>query len=272
MGIEWNISAGDGADWPGDWHAALAALAWQADLGVTEAVGDVPVNRYDLPAAVLPAARAAMVPDPALPAPFAAEAPVLRQAAAVDAAGALAGRAQTLDDLRAAMAGYDQCDLKRGARNLVFAGGQVGAAVLILTDPPNREDDVEGQPFAGQPGQLLDRMLAAIGLDRGGVYIVPALPWRPPADRAPEAGELAMMRPFVDRHIALAAPRVMVTMGTVALRMLTGQAGLSRLRGQWLAAGAVPLLPMLHPADLIRNPAAKREAWADLLAVKARLG
>ncbi len=271
MGIGVNIAA-DGADWPGDWHAALAALAWQVDLGVTEVVGDVPVNRYELAEAVRPAPKAQSAPVVEMP-PVQAGADV-----AVAAAVAAAGRAQTLDALRDAMAGYDHCELKRGARNLVFADGNPAARVLVLGEAPGRDEDQEGRPFVGPAGQLLDRMFAAIGLDRAAVdpakalYITNVLPWRPPANRDPEPEEIAMMRPFLERHITLVNPEIIVVMGNTPLMAMTGAKGIVRARGVWGQALGKPLLPMVHPAYLLRNPIAKREAWADLLALKARLG
>jgi DNA polymerase len=247
-----------------DWHAARAALAWQLDAGVDEVIGDSPVNRFDL------AAQAPKAAPIAAPAPAPATDPVA-------VAGALAAAAGTLADLRAAMAAYDQCELKKGARTLVFADGSPGARVLVLGEAPGAEEDREGRPFVGRAGQLLDRMFAAIGLSRSAkdpaqaLYITNVLPWRPPANREPEPDEVAMLLPFVARHIALAAPEVIIAMGNTPLYALTGAKGILRARGVWTSALGKPVLPMTHPAYLLRNPAAKREAWADLLALKARL-
>jgi DNA polymerase len=256
------------ADIADDWHAALAALAWQVEAGADEACGDAPVNRYELAAEAPKPAPARAAPQPARP------------EAAVDpvaVAGAVAARAQTLDDLRQAMADFDLCELKRGARNTVFADGNPAARVLILGEAPGREEDLEGRPFVGRAGQLLDRMFAAIGLSRTSpdsetaLYITNVMPWRPPGNRDPEAAEIAMMRPFVERHIALADPQVIVVMGNTPLDALTGARGILRARGNWTQALGRPVLPMTHPAYLLRNPAAKREAWADLLSLQARL-
>ncbi len=251
-----------------DWHAALAALAWQVDLGATEPLGDAPVNRYELGDPVRAVASAAA---PAAPAPAA-----LGQDA-VAVAAAMAGAAATLEELQVALAAYDHCELKRGARNLVFADGNPKARVLILGEAPGSEEDREGRPFVGQAGHLLNRMFAAIGLARtspdpaAAIYITNVMPWRPPANRDPDAAEIAMMRPFVERHIALVDPDVIVVMGNTPLFALTGTKGIVRARGTWMTAVGKPLLPMTHPAYLLRNPAAKREAWADLLALQARL-
>lgn len=252
-----------------DWYASLAALAWQVEAGADEACGDVPVNRYDL------AAEAAR-PAPAPAAPGLAR-PEVAATDPVAVARAAAAAALTLDDLRRAMAAFDLCELKRGARNTVFADGNPEARVLILGEAPGREEDLEGRPFVGRAGQLLDRMFAAIGLSRTsadpatGLYITNVMPWRPPANRDPEQAEIAMMKPFVERHIALANPEVIVVMGNTPLLALTGARGILRARGNWGQALGKPLLPMTHPAYLLRNPAAKREAWADLLSLQARL-
>jgi uracil-DNA glycosylase len=249
-----------------DWHAALAALAWQVDAGADEAISDHPVNRYDL---------AAEVPKPAASsAPSAAPGP---GADPVAAAKVAADAATTLADLRQAMAAFDHCELKKGARSTVFADGNPAARVLILGEAPGADEDREGRPFVGRAGQLLDKMFAAIGLARtspdpgSALYITNVLPWRPPGNRDPEPGEIAMLRPFVERHIALVDPAVIVVMGNTPLDALTGHRGILRARGNWTEALGKPLLPMTHPAYLLRNPAAKREAWADLLSLQARL-
>jgi DNA polymerase len=174
--------------------------------------------------------------------------------------------------LRAALEGYEHCILSRGARNLVFADGVAGARVMLVGEAPGRDEDMQGKPFVGKAGQLLDRMLDAVGLSRtDSVYITNVLPWRPPQNRDPTAQEIAMMLPFVMRHIALADPALVVVMGNIAAQALMGRRGITRLRGQWVEVAGRPALPMLHPAYLLRTPAAKREAWADMLALKARL-
>ena len=195
----------------------------------------------------------------------------------VAAARAVAAQASNLDALREALRGFEHCDLRRGARNLVFADGNPQARVLILGEAPGRDEDMEGRPFVGAAGQLLDQMFAAIGLSRASpdaqaaLYITNVMPWRPPGNRDPSPDEIAMMRPFVERHIALVDPQVIVAMGNSPLFALTGGAGIARARGTWAEAFGKPVLPMAHPAYLLRNPIAKREAWADLLALQARL-
>lgn len=266
MGIE--------PDWDRDFDAARAALDWQVELGATEAICDAPVNCYELPdrlpkaAPVAPAAKLAAV----------APAPVADAPDAVAQARALAEAAPDLDALRAAMAGFDGCELKLGARNLVFADGQRSARVMIVGEAPGREEDRQGKPFVGEAGQLLDRMLDAIGMGRAhpdparAVYITNILPWRPPQNRDPSAQERAMFRPFVLRHIELINPDLLVLMGRVsAATMLETSQGITSLRGNWRSFMDRPCLPMFHPAYLLRTPAAKREAWADLLSLQAKL-
>ncbi len=249
-----------------EYAAALAALDWQVELGADEAIEEAPVDRYALAAAAAEAARA---PAPAAT-PDAAPPP---EADPVSDARHAAEAAQSLDGLRAAMTAFEGCELKRGARNLVFCDGDPGARVMIVGEAPGREEDREGRPFVGRAGQLLDRMFAAIGLSRqgGGLYITNVLPWRPPQNREPTAEEIAMMMPFLSRHIALADPALLVVMGNISAQALLGRRGITRLRGHWAEAQGRPALPMVHPAYLLRNPAAKRETWADLLALKERL-
>ena len=242
-------------------------LDWQIELGATEAIGDVPVNRYDAPK---PTAKPAVAPVVAVPETVTGGDPV------AEARAAAAGAA-TLAELEAALAAYDHCELKKGARNLVFADGQPGARVMLVGEAPGRDEDMQGKPFVGRAGQLLDRMLAAIGMARThpdaarALYITNVLPWRPPQNRDPKPDEIAMMLPFVERHIDLAQPDLLVLIGNHACQALLGRKGITRLRGNWTEAANRPALPMLHPAYLLRNPAAKREAWADLLELQAKL-
>ncbi|WP_417808583.1 uracil-DNA glycosylase [Thioclava sp.] len=261
-----------------DYYAALAALEWQLEMGVDTAIGDDPVDCY-----ALPEKRVETKPDtpePAAAAPNLPPVAEMAQAAGPDPvahARDLAGKAESIEALRAAIDAYDLCDLKKGARNTVFADGAARARVMVIGEAPGREEDQKGQPFVGQAGQLLDRMFAAIGLSRdapdalAGLYITNVLPWRPPGNRDPEPDEIAQMLPFLTRHVDLADPDLVVLMGNVACMAGLGKRGVTRLRGTWAEAFGRPALPMLHPAYLLRNPAAKREAWADLLSIRARL-
>ena len=249
---------------------ARAALDWLLELGADEAIGEAPVDRY----ALGEAARAPMAP--VAPPPLAA--PVIAPAATdlVATARALAQDARTLPELAAAMEGFD-CELKPQARRFVFADGTAGAPLMIVGEAPGRDEDIEGRPFVGVAGQLLDRMLAAIGRDRKdpdparSVYIANVLPWRPPGNRRPETPEIDRWRPFLQRHIELAAPKVLFITGNSPALALLGRGGITQIRGTWMEAVGRPALPSFHPSYLLRNPPAKREAWADLLALKARL-
>ena len=258
-----------------DFHTLRAMLEWQIDLGVTEAFAELPVNRYDAVVSVAVAVAAASTPvlnppQGAFAGPEAGRDPVAT-------ARGLAAGAADLGALRAAMAAFEGCELKKGARNLVFADGNPQARVMVIGEAPGREEDMQGLPFVGAAGQMLDRMFAAIGLARGAatrdtaIYITNILPWRPPQNRDPSAEEIAMLMPFVERHVALVDPEVIVLMGNIACAGLLGVRGITRLRGRWAEALGRPVLPMFHPAYLLREPVQKREAWADLLALQARL-
>ncbi len=261
-------------------EADLAALAWQVELGADEAICETPVDRFE--AAATPPSRAeSSGPGDGLPSIPRAPAPAMASEAEADAAetaAALAAGAADLAALRAAMAAFEGCALKKGARSLVFADGDPGARVMVIGEAPGREEDIQGKPFVGRSGQLLDRMFAAIGLARSAeraenaLYITNVLPWRPPQNRDPSRDEAAMMTPFLFRHIELAAPEVIVVMGAPAARtVLETTTGITRLRGVWAEWRGVPVLPMFHPAALLRDQLKKREAWADLLALRARL-
>ena len=257
-----------------DWHSARALLEWQVELGVTDALSDTPLDRFALVAEAPAVVAAPVVPSAALPAaPSAAEA----TAAALEQARALAGAAQTLPDLAEALASFDGCELKRGARSCVFADGDPRARVMIVGEGPGAEEDKQGLPFVGPAGQMLDQMFAAIGYGRRmpdaqrALYITNTVPWRPVNNREPTPEELALLKPFLLRHIELAQPEVLVLMGNVACMALLDQRGILKLRGTWTQAAGLPALPMLHPAYLLRTPEAKRMAWADLLSLQARL-
>lgn len=246
-----------------DYHAARALLEWQIELGATEAIGDVPVDRYAL------VAKAAAKPVATAPLGTVG---ATRATDPIAEAERVARDAGSLEALRAAMEAFELCALKRGARRLVFADGVAGARVMIIGEAPGRDEDREGRPFVGRAGQLLDRMLGAIDLERAAsVYITNVIPWRPPQNRDPDAAEIAMMMPFLRRHVALADPDVIVLMGNVACDAVLGKRGITRLRGRWGEAMGKPVLPMFHPAYLLRQPIAKRDAWTDLLSLNARL-
>ncbi|MEM8958668.1 MAG: uracil-DNA glycosylase [Pseudomonadota bacterium] len=266
----------------------MAALAWQLELGADEAIGETPVNRFELPqskpqskspneSTSRPGAEARALQAPPQAAPAARNGMPDSASDAVAEAEAAAAAADTLEALQAALAAYPHCELRHGARSLVFADGNPGSRVMIIGEAPGRDEDIQGKPFVGRAGGLLDRMLAAIGLDRAApapesaVYITNVLPWRPPQNRDPKPDEIAMLMPFLRRHVALANPDVIVAMGNISCQALLGKRGITRLRGTWAQALGLPCLPMFHPAYLLRTPSAKRESWADLLSLKAHL-
>ncbi|MBC2858268.1 uracil-DNA glycosylase family protein [Stappia sp. 28M-7] len=245
------------------------------------------------PAAMPPAAPAAparqMPPKsapPMQPAPAHAPGAPVGGAAVVPgdevvvAAREAARSAATLDELRDTLARFDGCNLKLTAKSLVFADGPADAKVMFVGEAPGREEDARGLPFVGRSGQLLDRMLEAIGLARGEVYITNVVPWRPPGNRTPSPQETEICKPFILRQIELVQPKVLVFLGGASAKALTGvQDGILRLRGRWLelplgpAAQGVTIRAMatLHPAYLLRSPVQKRYAWRDFLAIKAAL-
>ena len=263
-----------------DRDTALALLRWYIEMGADEAIAAEPANR------LAPAPAVAVPIPPSAPRPRAA--PVIAAAPpkalteslaeAAQSARRLAAGAETVAALAALVAGFDGCGLKRTATNTVFADGNPGAQVMIIGEGPGADEDRIGRPFVGRAGQLLDRMLAAIGLDRQSVHITNVVYWRPPGNRTPTTAEIASCLPFVMRHIALVHPKLLVLAGgTAAAALLPGDQGITRLRGRWFdleiagLAEPVPALPMFHPSFLLRAPERKREAWRDLLALRARL-
>lgn len=256
-----------------DWDAAAAALEWQYDCGIDIALAEEPIDRFES-AAIEAGQRAARAATSAQTRgrPAAAEPPPEpKRIDPVAAAEQAAAAAATLEALQEALAGYEHCELKRGANKTVFADGNPRARVMIIGEAPEREEYKVGRPYVGKAGQLLDRMFAAIGLDRAApaaeaaLYITTVMPWQTLRNQLPSDEEIAMMRPFVMRHIELADPDIVVALGNVALLALTREAGISARHGQFIEVAGRKVFPMLHPKDLLRMPATKREAWADLL-------
>lgn len=255
-----------------DYPAAKAALEWQIEMGVDECITDAPINRYEVKSQKLKLGPTSNIgPVSAMPAIF----PV--QESAADISRIMAGRCADLTALRDAMAVFDHCGLKKGAKNLVFADGNPSARVMIIGEAPGRDEDAQGLPFVGPAGQLLDKMFAAIGMARTGetaqdaLYITNVMPWRPPQNRDPEPEEITMMLPFLKRHIELVNPEMIVLMGNTACQAVLGRKGITRLRGNWTSAFDVPVMPMFHPTALLSDGLKKREAWADLLTLQSRL-
>lgn len=191
-------------------------------------------------------------------------------------AAPLAKAAKTLDELRTAISSYDAGLLSDGARQAVFSRGNPEADLMIIGEAPGRDEDIAGAPFVGRSGQLLDRMLAAIGLDEDSFYITNVVNWRPPNNRNPEDGEIEICRPFLNRHIELAAPKLLLLVGGVSLKAMTGISGIMKNHGQWQdikidGLNPLPALPIYHPAFLLRRPELKKDAWLDLLELRMKL-
>ncbi len=271
-----------------DRDALIAALRWQLDAGADEAVAEAPVDRYAAAKAAAkparPAARHADEPphtratEPPAPRP-AKPAPALQSAdAAVQTAREMAAAAPDLDALRTAVERFDGCPLKATATTTVFGDGSPDGRVMFVGEAPGADEDRQGKPFVGVSGQLLDRMVAWIGLDRTNFYITNIVYWRPPGNRSPSAAEIAACAPFLERQIELVAPEILVCVGGPSAKTLLGRTeGIMRLRGKWYQyrgptmAAPVTATAIFHPAYLLRSPAQKREAWRDLLAIEARL-
>jgi uracil-DNA glycosylase len=245
---------------------ALAALDWYRAAGVDLAVGEEPVDRFAA-SAVAPPPKPRDEPAIAAPAVLNADPSESR---------ALAAEAKTLDELRAVMDAFEGCSLKRRATQLCFADGNPEADIMLVGEGPGEQEDLQGKPFVGRAGQLLDRMLGAIGLDRTKVFIANMVPWRPPGNRDPTPEEQAICAPFLHRQVELVAPKILVTLGNVPTKALfQTTTGITRMRGQWrdltIGSHTVPTLATLHPAFLLRTPGAKENAWRDMLALKQRM-
>jgi DNA polymerase len=266
----------------------VAALQWQIDAGADEAIADQPIDRFAAAAQKAAADTTTAAPQPVdsgdTPPPMPTPPPTLAPQDAIAAsARAMAESAADLTALREALAAFDGCSLKNTATNLVFGTGQTPADVMLIGEAPGRDEDRQGVPFVGVSGQLLDVMLGYVGLSREeNVYITNILPWRPPGNRQPTDAEIAACLPFLARHIALVAPRVLVFLGGTAAKTLLGRSeGITRLRGQWheyaspalesVGLAPIPAMATLHPAYLLRQPAQKRAAWKDLLSVRQHL-
>ena len=272
---------------------ALSHLAWLTEMGADEAICHEPVDRF-----TDSAHRALQQPAPTLFAPAAASAILSRTAPAPHSsappqpvpidqaqedATQIAAACNSLDDIRTALEHFDACPLKRTASNLCFFDGNPRARVLFIGEAPGRDEDLQGKPFVGRSGQLLDKMLTAIGFDRNSetpdaaAFITNVIYWRPPGNRKPTEAETLMCLPFVRRTIELQHPEVIVCLGATPMQRLTGRTeGILKSRGRWreieVSGRSIPLMATLHPAYLLRQPAQKRLAWRDFLAIRKRLG
>ncbi|MGH6780392.1 MAG: uracil-DNA glycosylase [Bradyrhizobium sp.] len=253
-------------------------LAFYLEAGVDCALGEEPVNRLADPD-IAPAVRETA---PILsPRPAPAPAPIIRTEppppeAAVASAREAARTAPTLAALRELMERFDGCALRSTATRLVFADGNPGARIMFVGEAPGRDEDIEGRPFVGRSGKLLDRMIGAVGLDRSKVYIANVIPWRPPGNRTPTPQETQVCLPFIQRQIELVDPDLLVTLGNPSTQtLLKTRDGIMRTRGRWFdydtGTRVIRGLPTFHPAYLLRSPSYKRLAWQDLLAIAGAL-
>ena len=273
-----------------DVNQAIALLKFYLDAGVDAAIEDAPLSRFGLAGARMEAQSApppAMAPQigaaPAEPRPVPTRSAVTQLGAndrvLAESARTAAAGAQSLDELREILQRFEGIESLRGrATNMVFADGNPEASVMLVGEAPGADEDRLGKPFVGVSGQLLDRMLGSIGLDRTRFYITNVCFWRPPGNRKPTEAELVAQAPFVQRHIELVRPKILVLVGAASAHALLGtNDGITRLRGRWFdykspgLSAPVPALPIFHPAFLLRQPAQKRETWADLLKLKTRL-
>ena len=258
-------------------------LAFYLEAGVDCALTETPVNRLSDPDII--AARPSEAPPPSpvrtIPAAPAAITPargkaVVAPEAAIISAREAARTAPTLEALRALLENFDGCALKQTATRLVFADGNPQARVMFVGEAPGREEDIEGLPFVGRSGKLLDRMIAAIGLDRSKAYIANVIPWRPPGNRTPTPQETQICLPFIQRQIELVNPDVLVTLGNPSTQtLLSTREGIMKTRGKWFdydtGTRVIRALATFHPAYLLRSPSYKRMAWQDLRAIAKAL-
>ena len=261
--------------------AAVELLRWYVEMGADEAIGEAPVDRLRAPEPAAPPPRdpVARSPQAATPRAQATATAIAAPAAALaGSARALAAAAETLAQLEQAVRQFDGCSLRITATSTVFGDGNPAAEVMLVGEAPGAEEDRIGKPFVGRSGQLLDRMLATIGIDRTTAYITNVIYWRPPGNRKPTPAEITACLPFVTRHIALVRPAVLVLCGGTAASTLLGVGdGIMRLRGRWFELAVpdletpVPTLATYHPSFLLRSPERKREAWRDLLSLQEKV-
>lgn len=250
-----------------------AAADWLAQMGADDAVAEVPAKWNAFSSAPTKEPKAEIA-TPELQTPISLPSTPAPNVVAFTSAPPASVDATTLDELKTAFTAFDGCALKKTAHTTVFGEGNPSRGILLIGEAPGADEDRAGKPFVGRSGQLLDKMLAAIGLNsRDDYYITNVLPWRPPGNRTPTDIEIAACMPFLQKHIELANPRVIVLLGGLATKTLLRRTeGITRLRGKWyeltVNGKTVPVLPMFHPAALLRAPENKRNAWADLLALK----
>ncbi|MDA9498308.1 uracil-DNA glycosylase [Bradyrhizobium sp. CCBAU 11357] len=254
-------------------------LAFYLEAGVDCALAEEPIDRLAEIVTPPPSPRAA--PQAEAPRPVAAPAVMRGEAApapevAIASAREAARTAPTLEALRELMQNFEGCALKHTATRLVFADGNPQARIMFVGEAPGRDEDIEGLPFVGRSGKLLDLMIGAIGLNRTTAYIANVIPWRPPGNRTPTPQETQICLPFIQRQIEVVNPDVLVTLGNPSTQTLLGtREGIMRTRGRWFdydtGQRLIRALPTFHPAYLLRSPAYKRLAWQDLRSIAKAL-
>lgn len=251
-----------------------ALLEWYINAGVDETIGEVPRNQFSKPTSSEPTQKVQQttVND------ISAVTPLRTRQETLKTAQEIVASTSNLEGLKTAFEAFDGCPLKETAMNFVFADGNPMAQIMLIGEAPGAEEDRRGVPFVGPAGKLLDRMLSAIKLDRSNTYITNILPWRPPGNRNPTDSEISACLPFVEKHIAIIKPKIIVLVGGISAKtLLRRDEGIMRLRGKWLKYQGVsntpeiPARALLHPAYLLRQPAQKRETWQDLLEIRQRL-
>ena len=243
---------------------------WQDEAGINETLAENPINRLTghIPTSTENLENVEMLD--------------IEEGKALDTSFNYSGNSldeiTNLRDLRSVISEYEDCSLKNTANNLVFSDGKENAPIMFVGEAPGADEDRQGKPFVGASGQLLDRMLASIGLDRASIYISNIIPWRPPGNRQPTPNEIDLCLPFIKRHIQLIDPKVLVLVGgTAAKSLLNKKEGIMRLRGRWFeydldgGGTTIPAFPIFHPAFLLRSPVQKSNAWKDLIQIKSKL-
>lgn len=244
-----------------------ALIDFYQTIGVDECISEQPINRY--------AESNSSAPLPQAPSPLTLKAKLERPQTVIEHAKTDLQSITNVLDLKANLEAFEGCLLKKTAMNTVFSDGDPNANIMFIGEAPGADEDRQGLPFVGLSGQLLNRMLGTIGLTRENIYITNIVPWRPPGNRTPTMAEIALCLPFVERHIELIQPKILILVGGTAVKALLKRTeGIVKIRGQSLTyqsdgiKGAIPVLAMYHPAYLLRSPGQKRDTWKDLVAIK----
>ena len=250
-------------------------LEWYITSGVTETIGEHPINRFNKPEEKILLRKSILSPTTASIPEKQEQLPDNLLQTAIS----LAQSAQTLDELKEAVLNFNGCALKKTAKNTVFGEGSTNAPIMFVGEAPGADEDRLGRPFVGVSGQLLDKIMSSVGLSREkNVYITNIIPWRPPGNRNPSSSEISLCMPFIERHIELLHPKILVMIGGVSTSSLTGSSsGIMKMRGNWITYqtpnlnSPIPAIPILHTAFLLRNPIQKRLAWKDILSIRQKM-